>query len=96
MAVLQREFFRTYLSLPRPSRGGVGGGAAIVFGFHPSQYYVVAGTEFGANTGGRADKFARVAVTPALGHVGAFRSKPLTAPIRGLFFLRVSRYDGVR
>jgi hypothetical protein len=57
-------------------RGGVGGLAAIVFGSHPPQYYVVAGTEFGANTVGRADKFAQVAVTPALGRVGAFRGSP--------------------
>ena len=75
-------------------RGGVGGLAAIVFGSHPPQYYVVAGTEFGANTVGRADKFARVAVTPTLGASAPSGAAPHGANT-GLFLLRVSYY-GVR
>ena len=94
MAVLQRSSFESILFCRAQCRGGVGGLAAIAFGSHPPQYYVVAGTEFGANTVGRADRFARVAVTPALGRVGAFRGSPHSANT-GLFLLRVS-YDGVR
>ena len=68
---------------------------SLVFDSHRASATPVAAPEFGAKTVGRADKFARVAVTPAWGRVGAFR-RSLTAQNTGLFLLRVSCYGGVR
>jgi hypothetical protein len=44
VAVLQRSSFESILFCRAQCRGGVGGLAAIVFGSHPPQYHVAAGT----------------------------------------------------
>jgi hypothetical protein len=94
VAVLQRSSFESILFCRAQCRGGVGGLAAIVFGSHPPQYHVVAGTEFGAT---RSGGLTGSLESPSRQPWGA--SAPSGAAPHGantsLFLLRVS-YDGVR
>jgi hypothetical protein len=55
----------------------------------------VAGPKFGAKTVGRADKFARVVITLALGRVDALR-RSLTVSNTGLFYCESVVNGGVR